>query len=55
MTKYQVVARDNHGNKISVGDPHEFMSLAEIHAEELRDSMSMVSSARNVQISVESV
>ena len=38
MTKYQVVSdRANREGRIKIGEPHESMMMAELHAMELRD------------------
>ena len=48
MTKYQVVAVRTH-ERISIGDPHEFMSAADFHAEELRRVLHL---ARDTKVEV---
>ncbi len=55
MTKYQVVARSPDGLEVQVGDPEPFMSLAEIHAEELRAVLRFVPQGGKVQLRVEPV
>lgn len=54
MTKYQVVAT-NGAVRIKVGDPHEFMGLAEAHAAELRRVLAFVQKGAEVVITVETV
>lgn len=55
MTKYQIVATKPSGVTINVGDPYEFMTMAEAHAMELRDMLRFVSNPDEITLTVKPV
>lgn len=54
VTKYQIVATRD-GARLTVGDPYDFMAVAELHAEDLRDKLRFVPNAEKTVLIVEPV
>lgn len=55
MTKYQLVAKSTDGIEVAVGDPEPFVSLAQIHAEELRGVLRLVPRSAQIEFRIDLV
>lgn len=54
VTRYQIFLKNDDGI-IKAGDPYEFLSMAEAHAESLRDALALVPGAEKTVVVVEPV
>lgn len=55
MTKYQIIAKNDKWAKVSVGDPYDFMTTAELHRLELESMLTLVPGAEKVRLEIEPV